>query len=540
MIRFESVSFTYEGESSSVFENLELTIGDGEMCLVVGPTGSGKSTLLRMVNGLVPHFTGGTLVGRVVVDGRPTETNPPRELADIVGYVGQDPRSGFVADTVEEEIAYVLESLAMPSAKMRRRVEEALDLMGLHALRGRPVGALSGGEQQRVAIGAALVAQPKVLLLDEPTSALDPAAGEDVLAALHRLVHDVGVTVLLAEHRLERVVQFVDRVVHLRTDGSPPRYGAPQDILEDSALAPPVVQLGRIAGWRSPPVTVRDARRNAVELRERLSESRLAESGAGSTAVPPGEPVLSARGIRVVHPKVVAIDSVDLDLAAGERVVLLGRNGSGKTSLLWALQGTGGRASGNLTIDGTDPATLDPAARARLVALVPQEAGDLLAEATVAEELAHSDALAGCEAGASGALLDELVPGIGRGQHPRDLSEGQRLALALSVVLATRPRVLLLDEPTRGLDVPAKDSLVRILVDQSSKGTAVLVSTHDVEFAASFAQRALILSSGELIEDGPAGVVLTGSPVFSPQVAKVLAPLCILTASQVRDELVAR
>ena len=242
MIRFESVSVRYPDSSAPALRDVDLHVPEGELCLVVGRTGSGKTTLLRAVNGLVPHFTGGTLSGRVTVAGRDTRTHPPRELADVVGVVGQDPAAGFVTDVVEDELAYGMESLGVPPDVMRRRVEETLDLLGLADVRARPLSTLSAGQQQRVAIGAVMTAHPQVLVLDEPTSALDPAAAEEVLAALQRLVHDLGVTVLLAEHRLERVVQYADRVVHVPGDGRALVVGDPATVMADSPVAPPVVR----------------------------------------------------------------------------------------------------------------------------------------------------------------------------------------------------------------------------------------------------------------------------------------------------------
>src|SRR5277367_3676877 len=215
MIAFDRVTITYDGAAHPVLRDVTLHVPEGELCLVVGRTGAGKSTLLGAINGHVPHFTGGTLAGRVTVDGRDTQHHPPRELADLVGVVSQDPLAGFVTDTVEDELAYGMEQLAVPPTVMRQRVEETLDLLGLAALRQRALQSLSGGQQQRVAIGAVMTAHPRVLVLDEPTSALDPVAAEEVLAAITRIVHDLGVTVLLAEHRLERVVQYADRVIHL-------------------------------------------------------------------------------------------------------------------------------------------------------------------------------------------------------------------------------------------------------------------------------------------------------------------------------------
>ncbi|WP_309140444.1 ATP-binding cassette domain-containing protein, partial [Streptomyces sp. PKU-EA00015] len=289
MIRFEDVSVTYGDAGAPTLEHLDLTVPEGELVLLVGPSGVGKSTLLNAVSGLVPHFTGGTLRGRVTVDGRDTRTHRPRELADVVGTVGQDPLAHFVTDTVEDELAYGMESLGLAPDVMRRRVEETLDLLGLAELRDRPIATLSGGRQQRVAIGSVLTTHPKVLVLDEPTSALDPAAAEEVLAVLQRLVHDLGTTVLMAEHRLERVVQYADRVVLLPGRGLPPVVGDPASVMAVSPVHPPVVALGRAAGWSPVPLSVRDARRASGGLRERLAGA-FPHPAPSRTGAPPQAP----------------------------------------------------------------------------------------------------------------------------------------------------------------------------------------------------------------------------------------------------------
>src|SRR2546421_4835040 len=239
MIRFDDVSFRYPDQHRPALDHVELVVAEGELCLVMGATGAGKSTLLRSVNGLVPHFTGGTLHGDVRVDGRSTATVPPRDLAGTVGVVGQDPAAGFVADTVEDELAYVMENLGTDATVMRRRVEDALDLLAIAHLRDRALGTLSSGEAQRVAIASVITAAPRVLVLDEPTSALDPGAAEDILAAITRLVHDLGLTVLAAEHRLERIVQYADRVAVLDGHGRV-ASGDPVTLMASSPVAPPV------------------------------------------------------------------------------------------------------------------------------------------------------------------------------------------------------------------------------------------------------------------------------------------------------------
>ena len=506
MIELRGIRFRYD--QTPVLTDVDLTIDEGELVLVAGPTGVGKSTLLGVVTGLVPRFSGGTLSGDVLLDGRSIIRTPPRERAHVIGYVGQDPAAGFVTDTVEEELAYGMEQLGLPPETMRRRVEETLDLLGVADLRARDLRTLSGGQQQRVAIGSVLTMHPRLLVLDEPTSALDPTAAEDVLATLTRLVHDLGVSVLLAEHRLERVVPFADRMV-LMPGGGRVRSGTPADLLESSPVAPPIIELGRAAGWRPLPLSVRDARRLAPGLADRLGPA------PGQERVPARAPALDARAVTVVHGRTVAVRGVDLRLGVGSVTGLMGRNGSGKSSLLWALQGTGKRQSGRVSVAGQDPAALGAAERRALVGLLPQNAADLLYLETVAAE---------CEAGGPGTrgILDRLVPGIPDEVHPRDLSEGQRLALALALVLASRPGVVLLDEPTRGLDYAAKHELAALLRGLAAEGHAVLVATHDVEFVAQVADDVLVLAEGEVVSSGPVRRVVAESPAFAPQVTKVL------------------
>ncbi|MFE4625609.1 ABC transporter ATP-binding protein [Streptomyces mirabilis] len=561
MIRFEDVSVTYDGAVEPTVQGVDFEVPEGELVLLVGPSGVGKSTVLGAVSGLVPHFTGGTLRGRVTVAGRDTRTHKPRELADVVGTVGQDPLSHFVTDTVEDELAYGMESLGLAPAVMRRRVEETLDLLGLADLRDRPIATLSGGQQQRVAIGSALTPHPRVLVLDEPTSALDPAAAEEVLAVLQRLVHDLGTTVLMAEHRLERVIQYADRVALFPSPGAAPTLGTPSEIMAVSPVYPPVVDLGRLADWSPLPLTVRDARRRAGSLRERLTElvpkprtpqprtsqptapratvprTAVPRTAVPRTAVPRATAPASIEALAVRHGRVEALRRVDLTTAPGEIIALMGRNGAGKSTLLGTLVGLVAPAAGSVLVGGAVPHRTAPRDLVRRVGLVPQEPRDLLYADTVAAECAAADEDAGAEPGTCRALVSKLLPDIGDDTHPRDLSEGQRLALALAVVLTARPPLLLLDEPTRGLDYAAKARLVTVLRGLAAEGHTIVLATHDVELAAELAHRVVVLADGEIVADGPTAEVVVASPSFAPQVTKVLAPQPWLTVTQVREAL---
>ncbi len=538
MISFDAVGVSYGDEdghtsgpeaSTTVFSGATFRVPEGELVLVVGPTGSGKSTLLRCINGLVPHFSGGTLHGTVTVAGRDTRTHRPRDLADLVGFVVQDPLSSFVTDTVEEEIAYGMEALGVDATAMRRRVEETLDLLGLADVRSRPLRDLSGGQQQRVAIGAVLAAGPRILVLDEPTSALDPVAAEDVLATLHRLVHDLGITVVVAEHRLERVIHHADHVV-LIGDGQVSGLLDPAEAMVTSPIYPPIIGLGRALRWSPLPLSIRDARRRAGEVRESLSA--LPAAPTELTAVD-GAAVARADGLVVRRGSVVALRSVSVTVGRGEVVAVMGRNGAGKSTLLSAMVGQVRPTDGSVRLGTLDPGRSQPAEIVRRAGMVPQDPSLILYAESVADECAAADRDFALPAGTTAAVLERIVPDLDPAQHPRDLSEGQRVSLALAVVLASEPDVVLLDEPTRGLDYAAKRRLVELLRQLATRGHAVVLATHDVELAAEVATRVVVLAEGEVVADGSAPGVLSGSPAFAPQVSKILHPLHFLTVDQV-------
>ncbi|MDC3376876.1 ATP-binding cassette domain-containing protein [Candidatus Nanopelagicales bacterium] len=299
-----------------------------------------------------------------------------------------------------------------------------------------------------------------------------------------------------------------------------------------AAIAPPVVHLGRVAGWDPTPVTVRDARRQASTLRH-----LLLGHVPPVRPVPDSDEVAHLRDVSVRYGSTTALRSVSLSLHAGDVVALMGRNGAGKSTLLHSLVGRSPVSGGTIDVSGTDPAILDGPALVHRVGLVPQEPGDLLEASTVAEECAASDRDAGCDAGTTRALLALLAPEVIDSTHPRDLSEGQRLLLALCIVLASRPTVICLDEPTRGLDYATKDRLAGIVTDLADAGHAIVLATHDVELAAVLSSRVVIVADGEVVADGPTSEVITSSPMFAPQVAKVLAPQPWLTVDQVRRAL---
>ncbi|MFM8254529.1 MAG: ABC transporter ATP-binding protein [Actinomycetota bacterium] len=530
MIRFNNVTLIYPYVQRTIFEDLSFEVPEGEFVLVMGDTGAGKSTLLKLMNGLVPHHTGGIFSGSIMVDGKDTALHKPRDLVDVIAIVGQNPALGFVTDTVEEELVFGMESLGVAPEVMRKRVEDMLDLLALTPLRQRKLSSLSGGEAQRVAIASVLTMNPKILLLDEPTSALDPIAAEEVLATLSRLVHDLGITVVIAEHKLERVLQFVDRVIYVRNEREV-AVGFPQEILKDSTLAPPIVHLFRSLASeisdKEVPLTVRDARRQLGDLAAALSPLKRNQP---TIAV---EPLLELENVAIHYGAKVALKNVSLAISPGEIVAIMGRNGAGKSTLLSSIAGLRKLERGLVRVCGLDPQLLKGKDLIAKIGFVPQEASDLLYAQSVEEELRHSDHDNGVTSGTTSRLLARLLPDIDVHVHPRDLSEGERLCLVLAIVLANNPPLLILDEPTRGLDYRAKDRLITAIRECRDLKSAVIVASHDVELIAEIATRVVVLADGEIVADGPAGEILTSSPAFAPQVAKVLAPAQWLTVNEV-------
>lgn len=529
MIVFTGVSLIYPSSTKTILEDLTFTVSEGELVLVMGSTGSGKSSLLRLVNGLVPHHTGGILAGDISINGISTREVKPGGLAHLVGIVGQNPLNGFVTDIVEEELAFGMETLNLPPDVMRKRVEEVLDLLSLAHLRGRSIATLSGGEQQRVAIGSALVMHPKILVLDEPTSALDPIAAEEVLSIVHRLVHDLGLTVIISEHKLERVIQFADRIIHIKADGQA-LIGTPQEVLQASDIAPPIVELARALNLPDISLSVRDMRRMTERLRKELNEIEIPLAPQPRAVTPE---VVIVNKVSLSYGAAPALREISLAIGAGEIVAIMGRNGAGKSSLLRSIAGILRVDRGGISVCGMNPLDLHGNERTKTVGFIPQEPSDLLYGQSVLTECRAADKDNRIDDGETFSLLEKLVPGISGGTHPRDLSEGQRLALALSVVLSAKPRVLILDEPTRGLDYSAKNSLIASLRDYASRGCTVLVATHDVELVAELATRTIFIADGDVVADGPTIDVLLSSPAFAPQVAKIMSPAPWLTVKDV-------
>lgn len=519
MITFQHVSYTYPQRSTPALTDVSLTIQPSEFALIIGESGSGKSTLLRAINGLVPHFTGGRVTGQVVVNGLDTVTTGPQALSRQVGFVWQNPEAQAVLDRVESEIAFGLENAAIPRPEMQKRVAEVLAWLDLTALRDRLMSTLSGGERQRVAIAAALVLRPRILVLDEPTSQLDPASACEVLDALSRLHEALGITIVLAEHRLERVLGQANRVVVLE-GGRVTHNGMPQEVLPYLTQVPPVVELGRKLGWQPVPLTVPEAKKY-------LEKSGFSEKPDFLTQTPRPHPLLTVFNLSYQYGDKVALQDVSFQVGAGELVAIMGANGSGKTTLLKNLVGLLRPQTGAVSLDGVSLQGKSVADICRHMAYLPQNPDDLLFAETVTAELAltlHNHNLSFNNQDTN-TPVTQLLKQLGltpfANHYPRDLSVGQRQRVALGAVTVTRPRLILLDEPTRGLDYQTKQNLITLWQEWLAQGVAILLVTHDVELVAQIAQHVILLQRGRVLAAGHPTHVMPQYPTFAPQIAQL-------------------
>lgn len=527
-LAFEGVRYRYPERTTPALSDLDWSVPEGAFVVLAGPSGSGKSTVLRCLNGLVPHFSGGSFGGRVLVGDVDTRLHGPRVLSRSVGFVFQDPESQMVTNRVEDDIAFGMEQLGVPPATMRQRVEAVLDLLGIAALRDRDPATLSGGERQRVAVAAALALQPRILALDEPTSQLDPRGAEDVIAALTHLNHDLGLTIVLAEHRLERVMAQADLMRFLPSSLAPPLDGSPRHVLGrmDLELAPPLIELGRRLSWDPLPLTIKTGRAH-------IDHHRLPVAPPPDPTPATGPTVVSLRGVQAGFGRAVVLRDIDLDARPGEIVALMGRNGSGKTTLLRTIIGLHRPSRGRIDVHGRDATRLHSADIARDVGYLPQQPSALLFADTLRDELAftlehrpgHGQGPVNKHRPGRGLEPDAVLAALGlehaAGLNPRDLSGGERERAALAAVLVGGPRVLLMDEPTRGMDTARKRSLGELLRSLSADGMTILLATHDVELVARVATRVVMLGNGGIVADGGPRAVLAGSLSFAPQINKL-------------------
>ena len=553
MIKIRDLTFYYGDASRPALQDVNLDIEDGEFVLVTGPSGCGKTSLCRCLNGLIPHFYGGEIAGGLEVQGLDVMRHTTRELATRVGMVFQDPENQLVSMDVQREVAFGLENLAFPRDVMAKRVEEALDTLGISGLRHRQVHELSGGEKQKVVISSVLALHPDVLVLDEPTSELDPKGAEDVLSIVRRLNDELGITVILVEHRLDRVVHLVDRMIvmdegKIIADGNPRAVLSNGDITSIGAGVPPIVRIVQRlrdngVNVDNIPLTVKEGRAMLKDIFMGARGSTLSQAESADN----GRPVIEIDKLWHAYPEgITALKNVNLRICEGEFVAVMGRNASGKTTLVKHINGLLQPTKGKVIVSGIDTRRATIAQLSRKVGFIFQNPNDHIFADTVEEEIAFILKNLGFDSGEIAARIDEMLEMFAlkefRKRYPRSLSGGERQRVAMASVLVARPRVLILDEPTRGMDYRLKSELMRFLNGYREKGNTVVLVTHDVETVAEHADRVVLLSEGGVVVDGNKRDVLSRALFFSPQINRLVqafekygVPNNILTVDEALD-----
>ncbi len=514
MIQLERLVYRYPTAIEPALRGIDWSLDAGEFVLVAGESGSGKTSLLRSLTGIIPHFYGGWFGGQVRVVGLDTRLARPVQLAASVGYVGQEPEAQTLLDRVRDEVGFALENRGLPPATVAARVEEALDLVGISHLRDRPIETLSGGERQRVLLAAVLALRPRILVLDEPTSQLDPWAAESVLELLRRLVDDLGLTVIVAEHRLDRLLGRCDRLTVLQ-DGTIVADGPPATAVDALPSPPTLVQLSRLLGWQPPALTVARARAYARTL-PLPAPTRV--------AIVPGESVLAFERVRVCYGGRPVLDDVSLEFHAGEVTAIVGRNGAGKTTLLRVGLGAQSAQNGRVWLLGYPAEQVPRPVLAAQVSFVSQYPAALFLTSRLQDDLELARRARQVTVEEAFRLAERFTLSHRLSTHPVDLSSGERQRAALLLALLGHPRLLLLDEPTRGLDSAHKQLLAAELRSRASVGSCVIVTTHDVDFAGTLADRIVLLSDGRVVADGTPETVLGESLAYAPTVSRVFGP----------------
>jgi len=534
LIKIENFTFYYGGAEKPALKNINLEIQGGEFVLITGPSAGGKSSLCRCINGLIPHFYGGKLAGKVEVQGLNTVEHSPKELATKVGMIFQDPENQLVTQDVEREIAFGLENLAFPRDLIAKRIEESLDTLGISALHYRPIHELSGGEKQKVAIASVLALHPEILVLDEPTSELDPKSAEEVLSIVQRLNDELGITVILIEHRLDRVIQYTDRLIVLDegrivADGKTRNilHNNYQEISEAGVGMPPVIKLAHqletmgITDNRTP-LTVKEGRMMLHEVLQKIS-GQLPQRDERSVS----RPIIEVGKLWHVYPDgPTALKNISLRIGEGEFVAIMGRNASGKTTLVKHFNGLLKPTKGTVVVGGIDTRKATIAELAKKVGFVFQNPNDHLFADTVEEEIGFT--LKNLNYGSEeirlrvNEVLERFKLKEYRGQYPRALSGGEKQRVALASVLAIQPKILILDEPTRGMEYRLKSELMKFLHEYAGQGNTVTLVTHDVETVAEYADRVILLGAGKIVVDGNKRDVLSKALLFSPQINRLV------------------
>ncbi|MDD4048846.1 MAG: ABC transporter ATP-binding protein [Clostridia bacterium] len=533
-IEIKDLTYYYPNTTKPALDKVNLTIDEGDFVLLIGGSGSGKSSLVRALAGLIPQFYGGKYGGEVKIRGNVVCEMDKKQLVGEVGMVFQDPESQLVMNSVEQELVFGMENLGLNNNLMKRRIMEVQGALSLSSIMGANISELSGGQKQKVVLASVLAMQPEILILDEPTSQLDPVAGEEILTIIRRLNEENGITVILVEQRLERCFHLADRFVimdngKIAYNGTNGVQTVKWSVAEKSPFIPPLSRVFALAGQKDIPLTVKEGRKiikpycikdgvkNEISKRDNFKGNMTEHKDINCQLLLEIKNVWYEYG----DGKEV-LKNINMQVHPGDFLAIMGENAAGKTTLLKNIRGLLKPSRGKIKILNKDISKYSVEEFAKTVGYLSQNPNDYLFMPTVREELIFTMDNLGLK---DNKIIDDLLEKLQISKYaevnPRDLSSGERQRVALAAILVASPQVLVLDEPTRGLDYEFKNELGKLLLDIQKQGVAILLVTHDVEFAAEYASEVLLMNQGDIVVEGSREEVLSKSTFYSPQISKL-------------------
>lgn len=531
-IVIEQLTYRYPESDRIALEHINLTVEQGEVLFLVGRSGCGKSTLAKCITGAVPQFYGGTIGGEVRIHDKPIESCTRSELAKEITMVFQDPERQLLMNKVHREVAFGLENIGMEESLMKRRVWEALQFTGVMDLAFRDIQTLSGGQKQKIAIASALAYMPKCIILDEPTSQLDPTAAEEIAAIIKKVNEELGITIIIIEQRIDKWFDIADRIAVMEK-GKLVFCGAREELYQHSGktlhqFLPTYMKVAKLLQVEKPPMSFSEARKKMkTEVIQVSMEDTLREAE---------ERVVIKRLRYSYDAKVEALKNLDMKIYKKDFIGILGANGAGKSTFLKALMGLI-PYEGSIQIFNKEVKKTSLRERVRDIAYVSQNPNDYLSKDTVYEEIKFTLDNYGVEdAPGIEAVMERLRINHLRDRNPRDASGGERQRIAIASMLVLKPKILLLDEPTRGLDGKAKFELGALLKEMNAAGTTILLITHDIEFAAEYCSRFMLMFNGEVMSMGTRSEVLGQGIYYTTAVHKLFGEenKKLFTVSQIR------
>lgn len=541
-IEIKELTYHYPKEIKPVIKDINLQLNKGEILFIVGESGSGKSTLAKCISGAVPNFYGGTIQGSVSIDGEDIIEMKHNKRATEVTMVFQDPESQLIMNKVHREIAFGLENVGVESSEIKRRIWEAMQFSNILDIANREINTLSGGQKQRVAITSAIAYLPNCIILDEPTSQLDPASAEDVIALIKKINEELGITIIIIEQRIDRWFDIADKVLVL-SRGEIAFSGNKQELYNEKKeelldFLPGYLKISKALNILNMPYSLREARRTIEAFKYEYETNMVTEDLSGR------QEIIKIDNLCCKYEDNLVIKGLSTRVRQGEFISIMGANGAGKSTFLKSLMGLISYSGsikvlkdsfvddnikkptknliGSFSGEHSEIRKLRIKDISRIIGYVSQNPNDYISKETVYSELKFTlDNYNIKDYGVIEETLKALDLYKLKDKNPRDLSGGEVQRVAIASILVLRPKVLLLDEPTRGLDLKVKRMLGEILLELNKNGTTVILVTHDVEFASEFCSRFLLMFNGEIVGDGNREEVLGRGIYYATNINKI-------------------